>query len=375
MQTISLWQTTTRIPIRIIFSCLLLLAVIAFLIPSSAQAQEENTYEPNVEIPGVTLIQPESSENNSLLAQYIEGAQRYLISISSIAATIMFIWGAFLYLLGSSVGKVQTGKTIMLDAVIGMLLVLGATAILRILNPQLTTLKSLNVLTIETRPFYEDVPVTGFIIDPGTGLRVPITGTSLGNSCYLNTFGASEAQIKSRLTRISFLGDAYPIHQMAASDFQAALQEIERASASTPVGRWLERLKRMPPYSPTCAKKAGYQDKGSRTGGSFVGGLDTLLEKEAATGQPTCLSCHLHELGLAIDFDPCNNPMCPQGETCTLTDSRYNNIPPEVVEIFARHNIYWGGFGWKEEGKNWSAPVSRRDAMHFEWHGACRSGS
>lgn len=98
----------------------------------------------NVPIPGLAF----SGESGPLLAQYIAAAYRYLISISAVAATIMFVFGAFLYLLGSAIPQIQQGKRYMTDAVIGLLLVLGANLVLRTLNPELLNLKTLEIQTI-----------------------------------------------------------------------------------------------------------------------------------------------------------------------------------------------------------------------------------
>ena len=329
-------------------------------------------YEANVPIPGFDSVVVENDEANPLFAIYLASAYRYLLSITAIAATIMFIWGAFLYLVGSSIDKIGKGKEIMRDSIIGAFLLIGAVTILRTLNPDLVEVNNFDVTGIQTRLFYEDIPPTSIITDPITRIAVPVTGKSKGNSCYLNTFGASDAEIKRRTKRITFLGDTYVVHELAAADFQEALNEIENAPAGTAVGQWVAYMRRMPPYSGNCGKKTGYPDAGSRTGGSYAARLDAKLAKAKAAGTQPCLSCDLHALALAIDFDSCHNPMCPAGKKCTLTDPKYNNIPPEVVAVFAKYNIYWGGYGWKAEGRDWSAAVTRRDAMHFEWHGACR---
>lgn len=83
-------------------------------------------------------------------AQYVFTAYRYLISIAAIAATVMFVYGAFLYLLGTAIPRISQGKSIMTDAVIGLLLILGANLILRTLNPATLTLNPIRVFMINT---------------------------------------------------------------------------------------------------------------------------------------------------------------------------------------------------------------------------------
>ena len=100
----------------------------------------------NTPIPGLTFVQGDAdTESSSLLAQYIAAAYRYLITISATAATVMFVWGAFLYLIGSALPSIQRGKEIMQDAVVGLLLVLSTHFILRTINPATLELSALNV--------------------------------------------------------------------------------------------------------------------------------------------------------------------------------------------------------------------------------------
>jgi hypothetical protein len=70
--------------------------------------------------------------------------------VTALVATVMFVYGAFQYLLGSALPQISSGKRIMQEAVIGMMLVFGTVAILRVINPELTKLPSLNVDIIKT---------------------------------------------------------------------------------------------------------------------------------------------------------------------------------------------------------------------------------
>lgn len=104
----------------------------------------------NTKIPGLVLNAGDG-ESSSLLAQYISGVYRYAVSIVAIVSAIMFIYGAFLYLVsGATSQQIQKGKDIMLDAVVGLILVLSATAILRTINPTRINLSKLNVTAIQT---------------------------------------------------------------------------------------------------------------------------------------------------------------------------------------------------------------------------------
>lgn len=104
----------------------------------------------NVQIPGFAFTgSAVTNDTSSLLAQYIAGVYSYAISIAAVAATIMFVYGAFLYLLGGAIESIHSGKQIMKDAVVGLLLVLGANMILRTVNPATLSLAALHIEGVE----------------------------------------------------------------------------------------------------------------------------------------------------------------------------------------------------------------------------------
>lgn len=87
------------------------------------------------------------------ISRYVLTAYRYGISIVAVAATVMFIYGAFLYLLGSALPSLSQGKRYMLDAILGMVFVFAATMILRTINPATTQLDPLKVYMVNTQQF------------------------------------------------------------------------------------------------------------------------------------------------------------------------------------------------------------------------------
>jgi hypothetical protein len=104
----------------------------------------------NVDIPGFEA----TADPNLLFGTYVSAIYRYAISISVIVATVMFIWGGFVYLIGASgAGSIATGKSIMIDAIIGLILLFSANMILRTLNPNLVTFNTLNIEAIKTLPW------------------------------------------------------------------------------------------------------------------------------------------------------------------------------------------------------------------------------
>lgn len=74
------------------------------------------------------------------LPDYINVAYRYMVTIVLVVAIVMVVYGGFRYLVGASLGDIQAGKKIIQDAIVGMLLVLGAYTILSTINPATTIL-------------------------------------------------------------------------------------------------------------------------------------------------------------------------------------------------------------------------------------------
>ncbi len=131
-------------------------AVVSGTTPSSSATTEEPeppfeslTPKLGVPIPGFTFS-PATKDSSGVhlpfLPEYINAVYRYMVGIVLIAAIVMVVYGGFRYLLGSSVGDISKGKTIIRDAIVGMLLVIGAYTILNTINPATTTFK---VLTLE----------------------------------------------------------------------------------------------------------------------------------------------------------------------------------------------------------------------------------
>jgi hypothetical protein len=166
---------------------LLMLGVVATLLsPATALAATDEDVpivpQLNVPIPGLTFSNPEGG-NNPLLAQYLSAGYNYLIAISAIVATVMFVWGAFRYMLGSSgMISAQRGKEIMQEAVIGLLLVFGANLILRTINPDTVRLSSLTVDPIETMQLKNEDVLDGSVsLAPGAAATPrAYRGTFLG---------------------------------------------------------------------------------------------------------------------------------------------------------------------------------------------------
>lgn len=120
--------------------------------PISNREFQSITPELGVAIPGL-VFSPATLQNGLVqvpfLAQYISGIQRYLTGLAVTTAVVMIVYGGFLYLLGSSVGDISQGKTIITDALLGMFLVFSAYMILTVVNPNTTKLEPLQLLYVQ----------------------------------------------------------------------------------------------------------------------------------------------------------------------------------------------------------------------------------
>ncbi len=102
----------------------------------------------SVPIPGVALS-PAYVEGDLLIvpfiAQYISGVYRYALTIAILLATIMIVIGGFKYVLGATGVSVSSGKDMIKDAIIGLVLLFSATALVSIINPRLARLPALRL--------------------------------------------------------------------------------------------------------------------------------------------------------------------------------------------------------------------------------------
>ncbi|HWQ99699.1 MAG TPA: hypothetical protein VN397_02515 [Candidatus Methylomirabilis sp.] len=144
--------------------------------PKAAAPDVPIVPELNTTIPGLTLGSSDGG-GSVFFAQYVSAAYRYAVSIVAVAATVMFVFGAFLYLLGSAMPTINRGRAIMLDAAVGMLLVISANLILRTINPATLNLSALTIESVRNIPLDY---MMGNADAPGTLGRA---GVSPGNAC------------------------------------------------------------------------------------------------------------------------------------------------------------------------------------------------
>ncbi|MFA6100002.1 MAG: pilin [Patescibacteria group bacterium] len=127
-------------------------SVPGYVASKSADTQPKTLdFKLNIDLPGLTFFAPYNDNNTvivPMMAQYLQAFQALLIGISLIATAIMLIYGGWLYLLSGTGLKVQEGKKIIIDALIGMIIVLGAVVILSNLNPNTARLTALQLYRV-----------------------------------------------------------------------------------------------------------------------------------------------------------------------------------------------------------------------------------
>ncbi|HTM69004.1 MAG TPA: pilin [Candidatus Binatia bacterium] len=88
------------------------------------------------------------------ITNYVAGVYRYATSVAVIIAGVMFLVGAFQYLTaGGDSGRVSQGRDRITNAVIGLFLVFGAYVMLLTINPDLVSLRSLQIKTVAKKTF------------------------------------------------------------------------------------------------------------------------------------------------------------------------------------------------------------------------------
>lgn len=121
----------------------------------------------NVPIPGLQFgtefkIVKGVAEIN-FLAQYISAIYRYLLGISIVVASIMIVYGGFLYVIGATVPSINKGKEIITNTIIGTCLLFGTVTIFQTVNANID-LRPLYVQIIEQyelEPYHEPIVSEG----------------------------------------------------------------------------------------------------------------------------------------------------------------------------------------------------------------------
>ncbi len=161
------------------FSYALALAVCLFGFGASVFAQaspaaptnpDDSAIKTEIPIPLATQVEGYSNGKVADLANYIGVVYQFLISIIGLVAATMMIIGGFQYLTSAGdSSKIGAAKKRITDAMIGLVLALGAYALLNTINPQLLQFKPIGAeisknsvqTVISVLPWCEDLAAKG----------------------------------------------------------------------------------------------------------------------------------------------------------------------------------------------------------------------
>lgn len=109
-----------------------------------------------VPIPGfsfTTATEEDGVVSVPYLAQYVNAVYRYMTAVVLVIAIVMVTYGGFRYLLAATPLGVKESKEIIIDAIVGMGLVLGAYVILNTVNPATLSLQTLHLQRVQSQEF------------------------------------------------------------------------------------------------------------------------------------------------------------------------------------------------------------------------------
>ncbi len=140
------------------------------------------------------------------LAQYIAAFFKILLGIGLVATALMIIYGGFLYVLGSTGLQVSDAKKKIVDALVGLAILIGAYLILMNINPQTISLKGIQIPTVSLgdQQFLEMASNTttdtsgapmSFMKVPGEG-ECPLVATAQNQSNKVKYYNGILATVK-----------------------------------------------------------------------------------------------------------------------------------------------------------------------------------
>ena len=321
----------------------------------------------NVDIPGFAFSEDATTEDSSsLLSQYITGVYSFGISVAVVAATVMFTYGAFLYLLGAAVPSIKTGKGIMIDAVFGLILVLSAVMILRVINPNTTRLRTLNVSAVLPYSDHEEeIPIGVTKIGDYTAPKAICRGDACRAYC-------NECSAKLPLPEAPWIPSPQELTEVKNSlgiVIPKKIRPLLRKEAAEALAKAGEEAQRLPggPYSIRVAE--GYRPLVAQMAATCAR-LNCNTQKQLAPP-----GASLHGSGIAVDVQlwrggtPIVTPQFP-------LSNQAKNISEENAKILQRimasagfvqycPEIWHYEFGVPEKGEKstrcpWPPPPPRR---------------
>lgn len=243
---------------------------------------------------------------------FLQSLFNVLIIIAGILAIIMIVIGAVTYVSTDSFSGTEHGREVMMNAVLGLILALGAWVILNTINPNLASNLSITIPQVRYNPKFEP--------EDSVGAGV--------NSITVNVLGGGTQTItncdESQMVSIDAFGKTFKIHQGLADSIADISQQWQL------------------------------------NGGNDWYKIDTVYGYNCRKVRGTS-SWSAHAFGMAVDINPERNPF---GSTLITDMVDLPNPPPSFVQLFLSEGWGWGG--------NWS---SKKDAMHFSKYPPSEGGN
>ena len=327
-----------------------------------------------IQIPGTTLspaVDLGGVISVPYLSQYVNGVYRYLVTIVLIVSIVMVVYGGFRYLVGASMGDIQTGKKIIVDALAGMLITLGAYMILNTVNPATVSLDAIQ-LTVVEREGLEFVSSEDY--RAATGMDTPsraevaamvrTVATELG----LDECGLSAVTIGESGGRADAIGYDSNVPRVGIFSRRAFIRSGRRYSGSTfpvPAGTWSGPECRPSSEGLNAAQIAAIQDRSIRNDARFNPtaapdfGLDDRFSVGIGAGQVTLLP----------DRSTCRLPRCPNGLLGREVEGTCYSVPELLQprpQMLAAASIYRRAYNGCDE---YSDPYVRQRCTFARYGG------
>ncbi len=227
-----------------------------------------------------------NSESGSNLGEFLRALFTLLIVVAGILAFIMIVVGAITYASTDAFSGKSAGKDMILNAIMGLVLALGAWIILNTINPNLASNLSITIPKASINPANEPEDSVGAGINQVT-LNVEGGGTTTVNNC-------DQAKMTSTT---AFGGHTFKIYKGLVGSIQSVSTAWEAA------------------------------------GGDNFYQIDSIAGYNCRKVKGTN-SWSAHAFGLAVDINPDKNPF---GSTL-VTD-----MPPTFVQMWTAYGWGWGG--------------------------------
>lgn len=163
--------------------CAVAFTLISGIVPAQA---EGFTFTPEIKLPGV-FDKDDIPVDSSLMSQYIRAIFVYFIWVVGTVATFMIIYGGIRWVAAAgNSGQIKEARSIIDNAVIGIIIALTSVVLLNIINPKLTQLSIPNVETV-TKKYVQGLNVASVCeqkLDVDCGYIRDITPTAGKEKVY-----------------------------------------------------------------------------------------------------------------------------------------------------------------------------------------------